>query len=168
MNSSDDRAKIPQGEPEGLGEPEQFAVAPPPPEEIAPKVERLALPKGALIAFRKSVGLKSASREIVIYPDGRVSYGGADLSKNAYERAARRMNDAQMANLRRLLDKVGFFRIESEEGEPQSKAVVYEIAARLGKRSNNVQVFGAMPGALEPLIEQLNRLMPAEEPTPAT
>jgi len=43
---------------------------------------------GALIALRKSGGLKFSSREIVVYPDGRVTYDGGDTAKSALTRAA--------------------------------------------------------------------------------
>lgn len=130
---------------------------------VPPKLEPLQLPLGAFIAFRKSGGTPFASREIVIYPDGRVSYGGPDLSKEVYARAGRKLNDAQIARLRKMLDQAGFFRLASAQGEPPTDAHTYEIVARRGNRSNAVRVFDDnVPASLAPLLEQLNALIPKE------
>lgn len=140
--------------------------APKPQQEPAPpKIEtlRVQLPLGAFIAFRKSGGLKFSSREIVLYPDGRVSFGGADLSKEIYARAPRQLNNAQIFDLRNLLDRAGFFRLPSAAGNQPPDSYAYEIVARLGKRSNFVEVFdGGIPDALQPLIDKLSALMPKE------
>ncbi len=132
-------------------------------EPVSPKAEPLQLPLGAFIAYRKSGGLKFSSREIVVYPDGRVSYGGPDLSKEVYARAGRKLNDGQIARLRKMLDQVSFFRMQSAQGNQPPDSFAYEIVARLGSRSNYVQVFdGSTPDALTPLIQQLSTLMPKE------
>jgi hypothetical protein len=128
-----------------------------------PKIEKLQLPLGAFIAFRKSGGLKFSTREIVIYPDGRVSIGGADPSKEAYARAPRQLNNAQIFELRKLLDRAGFFRLPSATGNQPPDAYAYEIVARLGNRSNFVEVFdGKIPDALKPLIDKLSAWLPKE------
>lgn len=129
-----------------------------------PKIERLQLPLGAFLAFRQSGGLKFSSRELVVYPDGRVSYGGPDLSKHAYARAGRKLNDGQIARLRKTLNQAGFFRLPSTTGEQPPDSFAYEIAARLGNRSNFVEVFdGSIPDALQALIAQLSGLFPKAE-----
>lgn len=131
--------------------------------QTTPKPEPLQLPKGALIAFRKRGGVSASAREIVLYPDGRVSYGGPDLGKEMYAHVPRQMNDAQIARLRKTLERVNFFRMTSAPGEPPADAFGYEISARAGKRVHAVAVFdGALPDALKPLIDQLNALMPKE------
>jgi hypothetical protein len=153
-------SQVPKGERDS-----QLNDAPQPTPASHQKQERLQLPLGALIAFRKSGGLRFSSREIVVYPDGRVSYGGPDESKQAYARASRKLNDAQIARLRKMLDQAGFFRLESTKGEQPPDSFAYEIAARLGKRSNFVQVFdGSIPDALTPLIQQLSALFPKDRP----
>jgi hypothetical protein len=127
------------------------------------KPEPLQLPKGALIAFRKSGGAPARTREIVLYPDGRVSFGGPDLGKEMYAHVPRKMNDAQIARLRKTLDHANFFRMSSAQGEPPPDARAYEIVARAGNRVNTVTVFdGAIPDVLTPLIQQLSALMPKE------
>ena len=129
----------------------------------APKHERLLLPLGAFIAYRKSGGLKFSSREIVIYPDGRISYGGPDLSKQIYDRATRKLNDGQIARLRKTLDQTGFFRLASAQGNQPPDSFAHEIAARLGNRSHMVEVFdGGIPASLAPLLEQLSAWLPKE------
>ena len=152
----------PKSKPEGA-----VASAPLPastPEAAEPrKLEKLELDRGTLIAFRKSGGSPFSSREIVVYPDGRVSFGGPDMGKNAYKLVPRKMNDGQMMHLRHLLDQVGFFRLQSAPGEPPADSFVYEIAARLGSRLNTIKVFeGSIPDVLKPLLEQLTTLMPKE------
>ncbi len=129
----------------------------------APKPEPLQLPKGALIAFRKSGGALASTREIVLYPDGRVSFGGPDLGKEMYAHVPRKMNDAQIARLRKSLDHANFFRMSSAQGDPPPDAFAYEISARAGNRVNSVTVFdGAISDALKPLIDQLSALMPKD------
>ena len=124
-----------------------------------PKIERLQLPKGALIAFRKSGGLKFSSREIVIYPDGRVSYGGTDLPKQAS--APQKLGEAQIAELRRMLDQSGFFRLVLAGGQQPPDSYAYEIVAQIDAKSNYVEVFdGKIPESLMPLIQRLARLLP--------
>jgi hypothetical protein len=153
-------------EPKKEDEIKPATVPPPPaaPEATEPrKFEKLELDRGTLIAFRTSGGAPFTMREIVVYPDGRVSFGGPDMGKNAYKLVPRKMNDAQMMHLRHLLDQVGFFRLQSSEGEPPPASFKYEIAARLGSRLNTIQVFeGNVPEVLKPLLEQLNTLMPKE------
>ncbi|MCI0478881.1 MAG: hypothetical protein L0Y55_21775 [Anaerolineales bacterium] len=131
--------------------------------QVPAKPEPLQLPKGALIAFRKRGDAPASTREIVLYPDGRVSFGGPDLGKEMYAHVPRKMNDAQIARLRKTLEHANFFRMSSAQGEPPPDAFTYEIVARAGNRVNSVAVFdGAIPDALAPLIQQLSALMPKE------
>ena len=143
--------------------PEQPPEAPREPSAGSAKREPLQLPKGALIAFRKSGGAPGSTREIVLYPDGRVSFGGPDVAKEMYAHVPRKMNDAQIARLRKTLDHANFLRMQSAEGIPPPDAFAYEIVARAGNRVNSVAVFdGSIPDALIPLIQQLGALMPKE------
>ena len=143
--------------------PEQPTDAPREPSADSAKSEPLQLPKGALIAFRKSGGVPASTREIVLYPDGRVSFGGPDVAKEMYSHVPRKMNDAQIARLRKTLDHANFLRLSSAQGTPPPDAFAYEIVARAGNRVNSVAVFdGAIPDALTPLVQQLSALMPKE------
>jgi hypothetical protein len=123
-----------------------------------PKIEPLQLPKGALIAFRKSGGLKFSSREIVIYSDGRVSYGGSDLPKQAS--TPQKLGEAQIAELRRMLDQNDFFQLRLAGGQQPPDSYAYEIVAQIVAKSNYVEVFdGKIPESLMPLIQRLTKLL---------
>lgn len=131
------------------------------PAPVTPEREPLSLPKGALFAFRSRDATRT--RELVIYPDGRVSLGGPDLSKEAYARAPRLLNDAQIARLRKTLERANVSRLASVEGELPAEVRVYEIAARLGNRVWRIVVReDAVPDALVPLIQQVSALIPKE------
>ncbi|MBI3538544.1 MAG: hypothetical protein HY070_13430 [Chloroflexi bacterium] len=135
------------------------ALSPPPPEKIK---RALFLPKGALIAFRKTRGANAL--EFYLYPDGRISFNTPDYSTEAYERVSRKLNDAQINRLRHLLDQVNFYRAQSAQSKPRGENIAYEISARVGNKSNTIELFdGSIPAALKPLIEQLNALMPKEK-----
>jgi len=123
-----------------------------------PKIEPLQLPKGALIAFRKSGGFKFSSREIALYPDGRVSLSGTDSPKQAS--SAPKLSDAQIAELRRLLDQVGFARLRLGGGQQPPDSYAYEIVAQIDGKANSIEVFdGKIPDALTPLIQRLSKLL---------
>ena len=124
-----------------------------------PKIERLQLPKGGWIAFRRSGGLKFSSREIVIYPDGHESYAGTDLPKPA--KTPQKLGEAQIAELRRMLDQSDFSRLLLAGGEQPPDSYAYEIVAQIDAKSNYVEVFdGKIPESLMPLIQQLVKLLP--------
>ncbi len=128
----------------------------------APKPEALRLPKGAFLAFRKSGGLHFSSREVVVYPDGRVAYDARGVSQKDYNRLRRALNDGQTLALRKLLDQTNFWRAESA-GQQNPDAFAYEIAARLGQRANEIEIFdGSVPENLTPLLERLTPLLPHE------
>lgn len=123
-----------------------------------PKIEPLQLPKGALIAFRRSGGLKFDSREIVIFADGRTALSGTDLPKPTG--APQKLNNAQIAELRQLLEQVGFLRLKSAGGQQPPDSYAYEIIAQVDNKSNYVEVFdGKIPEALMPLIQRLAKLL---------
>ncbi|GIL16209.1 MAG: hypothetical protein BroJett039_13820 [Chloroflexota bacterium] len=125
----------------------------------APPTEPLRLPKGAFLIFRKSGGLRFSSREVLIYPDGRVAYDARGVPQKEYNRLRRALNDGQMLSLRKLLDATNFWRAESM-GQQNPDAFAYELAARIGQRSNQIEVFdGSVPENLKPLIERLTPLL---------
>lgn len=127
--------------------------------ERAQKHEMLRLPKGAFLAFRKSGGLHFSSREVVIYPDGRVAFDARGVPQKEYNRLRRAFNDGQMLSLRKLLDQTNFWKAESA-GQQNPDAFAYEIAARIGQRANEVEVFdGSVPDNLTPLLERLTPLL---------
>jgi hypothetical protein len=123
----------------------------------------LDLPNGAMIAFRKSGGLRFTSHSVYVYPDGRVSIDQANVPKDAHARLPRKFTDAQIKNLQHTLDKINFYRLPASQGKQNPDAYAYEIAARVGKKSNSIEVFaGSVPESIAPLVEQLSALLPKE------
>lgn len=164
-------ASIPHAEPDstGLSSGEGNAPSVPGPASTEPVPEQkptepLGLPKGAFIAFRKSGGLKFSTSEMLLYPDGHITYGGAELSRDARTRSSRRLNDAQIMRLRRLLDQSGFFGMKPAEASQSPDTFAYEVAARVGSKHNAIELFtGTIPEAMQALIEQLEKLLPTDE-----
>lgn len=121
-----------------------------------PNIEPLQLPKGGLIVFRRSGGLKFSSREVVIFADGRITRRGTDLPQTI--RAPSKLDDAQIAELEKLLEQVEFARLRSVGGPQPPDSYAYEIIAQVDRQSNYVEVFdGKIPDALEPLIQRLTQ-----------
>jgi hypothetical protein len=122
------------------------------PLESAP-ADTLALPRGALVAMRRSGGFKFRSREVVVYRDGRVNYDDGEGSP----RTVWTLSDAEMAELRRVLEAADLSRLPSA-GRQNPDAFAYEIVARPRRRVYSVEAFqGSIPATLAPLIEMLNR-----------
>ena len=122
--------------------------------------EPLRLPRGAFVALRKSGGLHFTTREVVVYPDGRVAYDARGVPQKEYTRLRRALNDGQVHSLRKLLDQTNFW-MTAGGGKQNPDAYAYEIAARVGQRSNEIEVFdGSVPEKLQPLLERLVRLLP--------
>lgn len=164
-------ASMPHAEPDstGLSSAEANAPSVPAPASADPApgqkpVEPLGLPKGGFIAFRKSGGLKFSSSEMLLYPDGHITYGGAELSRDARTRSSRRLNDAQIMRLRRLLDQSGFFGMKPAAASQSPDTYAYEVAARVGSKHNALELFtGTIPDSMQALIEQLEKLLPSDE-----
>ncbi len=145
--------KVPKQEPSES----KTTAASAPPEKMASRV--LELPKGAMIAFRKTSG--GNALEFYLYPDGRISFNTPDFSKEAYAHPSRKLNDAQINHLRHLLDQTNFYRAASAQGKPSGDGFAYEISARVGNKSNAIELFEeSIPDALKPLVEELNALLP--------
>lgn len=133
------------------------ASAEPEPE---PEPERLRLPRGAFVGLRKSGGFRFSTREVVVYPDGRVAYDARGVPQKEYTRLRRALNDGQTMSLRKLLDQTNFWKTEGG-GQQNPDAFAYEIAARIGQRSNEIEVYdGSIPESLKPLLERLTKLLP--------
>jgi hypothetical protein len=116
--------------------------------------ERLLLPRGALIAMRKSGGLRFSTQQIVIYEDGRVAASPGTTGE------ARRLTDAQIAELYRTLDSIDFSQFTSKTGRQNPDAFAYEIAVHVGRTTYRVEVFdGSIPEPLAPLTQLLRQFM---------
>jgi hypothetical protein len=130
------------------------------PLESAP-ADTLKLPRGALVAMRRSGGLKFRSREVVVYRDGRVNYDDGDGSPHTVWT----LSDAEMAELRRVLGMAGLPQLATA-GRQNPDAFAYEIVARPSRRAYSVEAFqGSIPASLAPLIEMLNRFAGMEGPS---
>jgi hypothetical protein len=124
--------------------------------------DTLGLPRGALVAMRRSGGFKFRSREVVVYRDGRVNYDDGESGP----RTVWTLSDAEMSELRRVLDQASFAQLPAA-GRQNPDAFAYEIVARPARRVYSVEAFqGSIPASLAPLIEQLNRFVWAAERAP--
>jgi len=145
----------------GLKVNQPSAAAPINPLESA-QADTLRLPRGALVAMRRSGGFKFRSREVVVYRDGRVNYDDGESGP----RTVWTLSDAELAELRRALDQAGFAKLPAG-GRQNPDAFAYEIVARPARRVYSVEAFqGSIPASLAPLIQQLNRFMWADERVP--
>lgn len=118
--------------------------------------EPLQLPRGAWLVFRRSGGLKFSSRQVVIYPDGRATRGGTDWPKQAS--ASIKLNDAQMAELRQLVEQTGLVNLKSSGGQQPPDSYAYEIIISSKDKPTYVEVFdGTIPAVLVPLIQWLTK-----------
>ena len=129
-----------------------------------PREDAFGLPRGAWLAVRKSGGLLFSSREVAVYPDGRVTATAIGGGGPARAAAPRRLTEAQLAALRRALEGIDFGRLPAPAGRQRPDAYAYEIVARGGRASHAVEVFdGSIPQPLAPLIQQLNHLLSWED-----
>lgn len=154
--------ETPPATPAVLSAEAEFPPSPPTAQAEPAEVEHepLKLARGALVTMRKSGGLKFSTREVVVYPDGRVAYDARGVPQKEYTRLRRVLNDGQINSLRKLLDQTNFWHAESV-GQQNPDAFAYEIAARHGQRSNEIEVFdGSIPENLKPLVERLVKLLP--------
>lgn len=122
--------------------------------------DALTLPAGAWLALRRSGGLLFSSREVVVYRDGRVATNAIGGGQSARSGAPRRLTEAQLAALRRVVEQIDFGRLPAPSGRQRPDAYAYEIVVRSGRTSHAVEVFdGSIPKPLAPLIRQLNQLL---------
>ena len=134
--------------------------APIDPLESAP-VDTLKLPRGALVAMRRSGGFKFRSRAVVVYRDGRVNY---DDGENG-PRTVWTLSEAEMAELRGALEQASLAQLPAA-GRQNPDAFAYEIVARPTRRVYSAEAFqGSIPASLVPLIKQLNRLAGMDGPS---
>ncbi len=135
----------------------------------------LMLPKGALMALRMTEDAVPEAREVIVYPDGRVTYEAR--VKPDFKRP-RLLTDARIAEMRHALERIDFLHLRSAESTPSEQAkpsaesehggARMQIAARLGTRTNSVEYAkGNLPAPLAPLVEQLSGLLPQEHRDPS-
>ena len=151
--------RVPGAIPEGPHDTRLEAGGPPREREHA-----CGLPQGAWLAVRKSGGLLFSSREVAVYPDGRVTATAIGGGGPAHAAAPRRLTEAQLAALRRALEGIDFGRLPAPAGRQRPDAYAYEIVVRSGRAAHAVEVFdGSIPQPLAPLIRQFNHLLSRED-----
>jgi hypothetical protein len=118
-----------------------------------PADEGLALPRGALVAFRKSGGLRFTSRGVVVTRAGWVE------PLPGTEGRRRRIAPDALAALERLLLRSGLTRVE--QAAPATRdGYSYEIAAHLAGRERVVELSDPVPAEQARLVRALTRLLP--------
>jgi hypothetical protein len=126
----------------------------------APSDVQLALPKGALIAMRKSGGLRFTSRTVVVHRDGQVSAQSSTRSRNL--RPPARLSKTQLSALKRTVAKSMNAAPPKSLGQQNPDAYAYEIVARVGRRVVATEVFdGSIPAEMAGLIKELSQHLPA-------
>ncbi len=125
----------------------------------SPNEEPLELPDGAIVALRKSGGLRFSTRTLIVYADGEALYT-ASRGGGSKEATAIELTEAQQLRLRRALARIDFASLPKGPGRASPDAYVYEIAARTLGQTHFVEAWdGSIPTTLKPLVEQLQRLM---------
>ena len=132
--------------------PLEAAALPPVPPTPA-NDDQLALPRGGLVALRKSGGLRFSSRGCVVFRNGWV-VPLAGTTGNPY-----RITDAACTELEALIQRSGMSRsLRKARATPDGYA--YELTARYAGRTRYAEAMdGAMPPALGELIEAFQRLL---------
>lgn len=130
-------------------------------EEAAPTPpaadDALRLPRGGLVALRRSGGLRFTVREVVVYGDGRIATDG----NRPPRRAARCLSEAEMGEVWTALAASELRSQTPVQGQQRPDAYAYELVARLGGRTYATEAFdGSIPAPLAPLIALLLRLRP--------
>lgn len=134
----------------GLGAGEHDTSLSPPP----PAAADLPLPRDALLAFRKSGGLRFSSRAIVVYRNGWVVPADGGRGR------PRHLGVAALAKLARQALRSGLARHTPAGARQPPDGSAYEIAARIGSRVRRAEVMdGSIPPDLAPLIRALSRLL---------
>ncbi|GAB4428101.1 MAG: hypothetical protein OHK0015_10700 [Chloroflexi bacterium OHK40] len=131
------------------------SLKPAEPDAGQANAEQLALPRGGLVAFRKSGGLRFSSRGIVVRRSGWVE----PLEGTPGRR--RHMTDEALRVLERLLLQSGLTRVSHRKRQATPDGYSYEITARVGGRLCQVTLDDPVPAEQERLVRVLNRLLPA-------
>lgn len=125
-----------------------------------PEDAPLALPKGALVAMRKSGGLRFTSRTIVVHRDGQVSVQSSARSRSLKPPA--RLNKEQLSALKRSVAKSMNAATAKSIGRQNPDAYAYEIVARANRGVVATEVYdGSIPASMAGLIKELSQHLPA-------
>jgi hypothetical protein len=129
-----------------------------PPAAPPSDADDLGLPRGGLVAFRKSGGLRFRSRGVAVYRSGWV----VPLTGTAGK--PRRMTAEALGALEALVTQSGLGRKRLAKTAAGARdGYFYEITARFGGRTRYAETAdGAIPEDLGRLIAVLQRLLPRE------
>jgi hypothetical protein len=120
-----------------------------------PAADELGVPRDALLAFRKSGGLRFSSRAIIVYRNGWV------VPADGADRKPRHLGEGAMAKLTQLVLRSGLARHQPSGAPQPPDGHAYEIAAYVGGRLRRAEAMdGSIPADLAPLIRALSRLLP--------
>jgi hypothetical protein len=114
----------------------------------------LPLSRGALLAFRKSGGLRFSSRGVVVLRSGWVE------PLPGTEGRRRHITAEALAVLERLLLTSGLTRVSHQKRKPTPDGYSYEIAAHVAGKPRFVELNDPVPDEQERLVRVLNRLLP--------
>jgi len=132
-----------------------------------PNDAKLRRPRGALVAMRKSGGIRFTWRLVVVRGDGRVIYKSNEIGAPRTARAIGQLEAAQLADLQALITQTDFAAASPGAARQNPDAFAYELIARVGRKNVFAEAFeGSIPEALKPLIQRLNRLLPAPDSAP--
>lgn len=130
--------------------------------KMTPQPDRLELPHGAFSALRQSGGLRFSTRQVIVYADGHVAVQWQ--GKLGAGEGTRHITSAEVAELKETITQSGLFELPRSIGQPSPDGYAYELSARLGRRSNTIELFeGSLPPELRPLLTQLKTLMTLDE-----
>jgi hypothetical protein len=116
--------------------------------------ETLELPRAALLALRKSGGLRFSSRTLVVYRDGRV-WSDAEGAR------LRRIGADDLARLRHLALRARLARHGSPGAGQPPDGYAYEIAVRVGRRVRRAELLdGHIPAEVAALLRALRQRKP--------
>jgi hypothetical protein len=117
--------------------------------------EELPLARGALVAFRKSGGLRFSSRGIVVLRSGWVEpLPGVDGRR-------RHITPEALAVLERLILTSGLTRASHRKRKATPDGYSYEIAAHVAGKPRYAELDDPVPDEQERLVRVLNRLLPS-------
>ncbi len=129
------------------------------PADASEDNDLLKLPRGALVAVRKSGGLHFSVSEIYIYRNGRVLRQSIGAGQPHAKRELTRLMDAQLTELQSLLSASQFPRYAAPARQ-SSDTLVTEIVARVGRNVRFTEFASyATPQGLAPLVDWLSRLL---------
>lgn len=120
----------------------------------------LGLPKGAVVAIRRSGGFVFRSDEVTAYADGSVTHRNSAFGSVAKPAQAGTLTEAQQTQLRQLLDPQTFTAFTATMA-PVPDSYVVELAAQVGaeiKRGEVAELFATEPA--RSIIRMLTMFIP--------